>query len=81
MNQRYILDENIVILAQYLQNDIGEVDSTCRRLLDAIIDICHTIVLDTVLWDKYYNQLHSLPPDQPHGPRSVMRIMYLAGEL
>ena len=78
MNQRYVLDENIVILAQNLQNDTGDDDSTCRRLLDIIIDICHTIVLDGVLWAKYYNQLRSLPPDQPHGPRSVMRIMYLA---
>lgn len=78
MIQRYVLDENIVILAQNLRNDTGADDSTCRRLLDAIIDICHTIVLDGVLWDKYYNQLRSLPPDQPHGPRSVMRIMYLA---
>ena len=78
MTQRFILDENIVILAQKLENDREERDTTSRRLLDNIIDICHTIVLDPILWGQYQHQLSSLPRDQPMGPRSVMRIMYSA---
>ena len=78
MTQRYILDENIVILAQKQETDSGESDFTCRQLLNDIIEICHTIVFDPVLWAKCYYQLRGLPPDQPHGPRSLLRLFYQA---
>ena len=80
MTQRFIIDENVAILAQKGENDRGEEDNTCRQLLDSIIEICHSMVFDLVLWDKFYRQLRNLPPDQPFGPRSLLRILHLALE-
>ena len=57
MTQRYILDENVVIYAQRGENEQGEPDSTCMSLIEQIIDICHTLVIDPNLWDKYNHQL------------------------
>ena len=57
MTQRFILDENVVILAQKRENDQEEADSTCLDLLTQIITVCHTIVVDFNLWDKYQHQL------------------------
>ena len=78
MTQRFILDENIVILAQKLENDDGALDSTCRELIDKIIEICHPLVFDIALWDKYYSQLSRLREHDPHGPRSILRLIHLA---
>ena len=79
MTQRFILDENIVILAatsghcnllndaaihlgrkhsdlaEKGETDRGEPDLSCRTLFTQIIEICHTIVLDPTLWDKYHS--------------------------
>jgi len=78
MTQRFILDENIVILAQKLENEREEPGSTCRELINQIIGICYPIVFDIPLWDKYYRQLAELRDYDPHGARSVLRLMYLA---
>ena len=78
MIQRFVLDENVVILAQKVENQRNERDSSCRDLFDRIIEICHTLVVDPSLWDKYYRQLTSLRRHDPHGPRSILRILYLA---
>ena len=67
MTQRFILDENIVILAQTGRNERGQHDLTCLRLVTAIIRICHTLVTDASLRQKYFRQLnrtHS-PGSQP----------------
>ena len=81
MTQRFILDENIVILAQKLENEREEPDPTCRELIDKIIEICHSIVFDLPLWDKCYRQLAELRDYDPHGARSILRIMFLASEV
>ena len=81
MTQRFIVDENILILAQKEENDSGERDTTCRQLLNDIIEICHTIVFDPLLWDKHFHQLRSLPPDQPFGARSILRLLLLATQV
>ena len=60
MTQRYILDENVMILAQKGENDQGQRDNACLDLITRIIRICHTIVLDSILIEKYYRQLNSL---------------------
>lgn len=78
MTQRFILDENIVILAQKVENEREEPDPTCRELINQIIGICYPIVFDIPLWDKYYRQLTQLRDYDPHGARSVLRLMYLA---
>ena len=72
MTQRFILDENVVILAQKGENDKEERDLTCLQLITQIIRICHTIILDSVLRDKYLHQLN-LP--RYHDPRLGFRLL------
>ena len=57
MTPRFILDENVIILAQKLENDRGEKDRTCYDLLNQIIN---PIVVDSILWRKYMYQLGRL---------------------
>ncbi len=56
-NRAFILDENVLIFAQTGTNENGEPDDTCTELVNRIIDICHTIVIDIPLWAKYRHQL------------------------
>ena len=58
MIPRFILDENIVILAQQGRDEYGNTNPGCADLVQRIIEICHTIVVDDVLWDKYIEQLN-----------------------
>ena len=57
MTPRFILDENVVILAQQGQDEYGNINPGCADLVRRIIDICHTIVVDDVLWQRYDEQL------------------------
>lgn len=69
MTRRFILDENVIILAHKQEDDHGVPDRTCRDLLERIIDICHPLVLSPWLQDKYWEQLGRQPaaaPDVPH---------------
>ena len=59
MTQRFILDENVLILAERGENEQGERDSACLNLFTSIITICHTLVIDYTLWGKYQSQLSS----------------------
>ena len=65
MTQRFILDENVLILAERGENEQGERDSACLNLLTSIITICHSLVIDYTLWGKYQSQL---------SPRSLVGI-------
>jgi hypothetical protein len=56
--KRFILDENVVICAQTGFNDQGEPDPTCANLVNSIIRICHTIVVDVGLFSRYQRQLN-----------------------
>ena len=58
MTPRFILDENVVILAQLGLDKYGNTNTACAGLVQQIIEICHTIVVDDVLWDKYIEQLN-----------------------
>ena len=58
MTLRFILDENIVILAQQGRDEHGNTNPDCADLVQQIIQICHTIVVDDVLWAKYFEQLN-----------------------
>ena len=58
MSPGFILDENVVILAQQGQDEHGKDDPSCAVLIQQIIKICHTIVVDDVLWSKYMAQLN-----------------------
>lgn len=68
MPPRFIPDENVIILAQKRENDRGERDLTCLNLLLRIINICHPIVVDPVLWRKYEEQLGKLPASAVTSP-------------
>ena len=59
MTQRFILDENVLILAERGENEQGERDSACLNLFTSIITICHSLVIDHALWGKYQSQLSS----------------------
>ena len=56
--KQFILDENVIISAQTGLNDRGEPDPTCSNLVNRIISICHTIVIDVALYGKYFQQLN-----------------------
>lgn len=58
MTTRFVLDENVVILAQLGTDDQGDSSLACLDLIQRIIEICHTIVVDDVLWVKYMDQLY-----------------------
>jgi len=66
MTHRFILDENVFIFAQLETNVRGEPDLTCLQLLQRILDICHPIVFDSVLYEKIQQQLNR-PPHQRRG--------------
>ena len=56
--KEFILDENVLILAQTGLNDREEPDPTCTNLVNNIVRICHTIVIDTSLFNRYRSQLN-----------------------
>lgn len=56
--KEFILDENVLISAQTGLNDREQPDATCTNLVNNIIRICHTIVIDTSLFNKYRSQLN-----------------------
>ena len=57
MTRQFILDENIVILAQRKADPQGNYDATCLNLIDGIIEICHAVIIDSYLWNRYQQQL------------------------
>ena len=56
--KQFILDENVLISAQTGLNDQDEPDPTCSNLVNSIITICHTIVIDVALYGRYQHQLN-----------------------
>ena len=79
MTQRFILDENILINAQLETNEHGMWDPTCANLLNSIIDICHTLVLDPPLREKYLQQLNR--PAHRHTVSGSITLRVLAAAL
>ncbi len=76
MTPRFILDENVVIFAQLECDETGSPNSTCVDLFQQIVEICHTIVVDDTLWDKYVEQLNRPANfDADRGPW-LMRAFY-----
>ena len=61
MTQQFILDENVIILAQRKADPQGNYDATCLNLINRIIEICHSIAIDVNLWNKYQQQLGRIP--------------------
>ena len=78
MTPRFILDENIVILAQRGLDEYDNPNLDCAALVHQIIDICHTIVVDDTLWDRFDEQLNHLAY-QPAGQGPVLlRVLWNA---
>lgn len=75
MTQRFILDENVVILAQVGEDESGKRDATCLLLVDQIIVICHTWVVDPILWGKYYRQLSRPGHAHPQEGFRLIRVL------
>ena len=65
--KRFILDENVLIFAQTGLNERNEPDPTCSNLVNNIIKICHTIVIDVALYGLYLHQLNQ----RRHQPTSI----------
>ena len=79
MTQRFILDENVFICAQLETNVNGQPDSTCLELLQQILEICHPMVFDSVLFDKIQSQLNR-PAHQRQGfGAALLRTLSQAG--
>ena len=57
--KQFILDENVLIFAQTGLNEHDEPDSTCAIVVNSIIRICHTIVINIPLYERYQHQLNS----------------------
>lgn len=64
MTQEFILDENVFIFAQLGTNAFGDNDVSCTFLIENIIDICHSIILDSELYGRIFRQLN-----RPHNQR------------
>ncbi len=78
MTTRFILDENVVILAQQGRDDRGNLNADCADLIQQIIKICHTIVVDDELWNKFDRQLNEVRY-QPAGQGPVLlRVLWNA---
>ena len=76
MTPRFILDENVVICAQLGVDERGKTSPICADLVRSIIDICHPIVVDANLWQRYEEQLYRPRNEPPQlGPHlmSVLR--------
>lgn len=75
MTSRFILDENVIILAQKQQDDRGVADLTCLRLVQLIIGNHHAFMgVDYSLWRKYHKQLNGLPHHSVVPPRLLSRL-------
>ena len=78
MTQRFILDENVVILAQTGMDDHENPDSVCHDLVTSIIDICHSIVADDELWGRYQRQLYNRGHQRLNIGPDIMMTLSLA---
>ncbi len=76
MTTRFILDENVVILAQRGLDENDAPSPVCADLVQRIIEICHTIVVDDILWDKLENQLYRPGYQDLHLGPHLIRMLY-----
>ena len=60
MKRHFILDENVIILAQKLEDDRGNKDSTCLELIICIEKYCHSLVLAPCMIRQYSVQMTRL---------------------
>lgn len=75
MKQHFVLDENIIVLAQKGEHEHGEPDPTCLALLRAILDNCHALVLHERSWPRYSSQISTLQRQRVPLVPGVMSIL------
>ena len=78
MTPRFILDENVVICAQLGVDQNGDPSPVCADLIQQIIEICHTLIVDDALWDRYEEQLHRPRHAHPTLGPYLMRVLWNA---
>ena len=61
MKQRFVLDENILHLAESGTNERGEKDLSSTRLLDEIAKRCHATAVDDAIFRKYMQKAAGFP--------------------
>jgi hypothetical protein len=60
MKQHFVLDENIIVLAQRAEDERGRPDPACLELLLAIESNCHALVIGQSFWERYGGQVKRL---------------------
>jgi hypothetical protein len=71
---RFLLDENVVILAVKQQDDAGREDHTARDLIRAIVAKCHRIVLSFPLWQRSWRKLSGLMQGDYAGSQAMATV-------
>ena len=62
--RHFLLDENVIILAQTQRDERQQQSSTCLELILAIEANCHSLVLPYSAWRRYVSQVRSLRAPQ-----------------
>ena len=75
MKRYFVLDENVLILAQKIENDRGEPDDTSLRLLQAIDANCHSLVISDVCRKGWAAQLSAVSRTRSALTPNVMSIL------
>lgn len=74
MSERVVFNENVLILAYKKEDESGNIDDTCARVLYNVIQSSYQIVVDASIWSKYYHQLHQLSKDT-YGVPHILHIL------
>jgi len=54
VKRHFVLDENIIRLAEALRNERDDFDDTCLKLILAIQQNCHALVMEQSFLDRYF---------------------------
>ncbi len=81
MKRKFVVDENVIILAEKLKDESGNFDVMSLKLVTDIITECHTLVVDPTLQEKYYGifrrmELNSRATSGPVVTRMITQIQH-----
>ena len=75
MKRHFVLDENIILLAEKGEDDRGNRDTTCLELIRAIAENCHALVLAEASWGRYSSQIRSIVRQRTLATPRVLSII------
>lgn len=75
MKRHFVLDENVLILAQKIENDRGEPDDTSLQLVRAIDANCHSLVISDACSKRWAAQLSAVGRTRSALTPNVMSIL------